>query len=211
MYIQGKFREDRIEQLHAFMRAHPLASVVITTAELQAFPMPLELMGNGGNGVLRGHAARKNALSTIPSETKVLVIFQGPNAYISPRWYVSGRDSGQIAPSWNFATVHAVGTLRCIDDVAWVRTHLEALVKSQESTREIPWTLQEPPAEFIDGLVKKLVGIEITIEQLEGKMFLSQHLTPADRCSLANHLRNEPRGTAHDVAALIAAIDSAAK
>jgi len=135
MYIQGKFREDRIEQLHAFMRAHPLASVVMTTAELQAFPMPLELMGNGGNGVLRGHAARKNALSTIPSETKVLVIFQGPNAYISPRWYVSGRDSGQIAPSWNFATVHAVGTLRCIDDVAWVRTHLEALVKSQLATK----------------------------------------------------------------------------
>ena len=106
--------------------------------------------------------------------------------------------------------MHAIGTLRCIDDVAWVRTHLEALVNSQESTRANPWSLQEPPAGFIDGLVKKLVGIEITIERLEGKMFLSQHLATVDRSSLVDHLLNEPRGTAHDVAALIADIDASA-
>ena len=169
MYIQGRFREDRLAHLHAFIRAHALATVVVTTPEPEAFLMPLELVASESNGVLRGHAARTNHFSTVPSGSRVLVIFQSANAYISPRWYVTVNDNGRVAPSWNYATVHATGSLHFIDDAAWVRRHLESLTSAHESSRAIPWSLREAPPDFIDGLVKRLVGIEIPIDRIEGK------------------------------------------
>lgn len=200
MYIQDRFREQRIETLHAFMRAHALATVVVGSPQLEAFPMPLELVSDGELGVLRGHVVRANHLSQVPSGSAVLATFQSANAYISPRWYVNGQQSGRVAPSWNFAAVHASGPIRFIDDSQWVRTHLDSLVHAHEAGRERPWSLGEAPGEFIDDLVRRLIGLEIGITRLEGKNFLSQHRTPADRESLARHLRVEPLGSAKDVA-----------
>jgi transcriptional regulator len=207
MYIQDRFREERIETLHAFIREHALGTVVVGSPQLEAFPMPLELVSDGKLGVLRGHVVRANHLSQVPSGTAVLVMFQSANAYISPRWYVNGQQSGRVAPSWNFAAVHATGPIRFIDDSSWVRAHLDSIVHAQEAGRERPWSLGEAPGEFIDDLVRRLIGLEIDIARLEGKRFLSQHRTPGDRESLARHLRAESRGAAHDVARDIEAID----
>lgn len=207
MYIQDRFREERVDELHAFMRAHALGTVVVGTPHLEAFPMPLELVSEGELGVLRGHVVRANHLSQVPAGSDVLVVFQSANAYISPRWYVNGQTSGRVAPSWNFAAVHATGTIRFIDDPQWVRTHLEALVHSHESGREAPWSLGDAPAEFIGDLVGRLIGLEIAIVRLEGKRFLSQQRTPADRESLARHLRAQGVGSTQDVARDIEAMD----
>ena len=207
MYIQDRFREERVEQLHAFMRAHALGTVVVRSPQLEAFPMPLELVSEGELGLLRGHVVRANHLSRVSSGSDVLVTFHSANAYISPRWYVNGQNSGRVAPSWNFAAVHATGTIRFIDDPHWVRSHLDALVHAHESGRGAPWSLGEAPGKFIDDLIARLIGLEIVIGRLEGKRFMSQHRTPADRESLAKHLRAEPSGAAHDVAREIEAVD----
>jgi transcriptional regulator len=206
MYIQEAFREQQLSGLHAFMRAHPLATLVVPTPRLEAFLMPIELVSDDEQGLLRGHVVRANHLSNVAAGTELLAVFQGPNAYISPRWYVNGQKSGRVAPSWNYSTVHASGPVRLIDDPAWVRAHLSSLTDAQESPRERPWSLAEAPPDFIDGLVQRLIGLEIKITRLEGKQFLSQTRTPADHESIVKHLRVESRQSAKDVAMQIATV-----
>jgi transcriptional regulator len=201
MYIQDRFREQELPALHDFMRAHALATLVVTTPRLEAFLMPIEIVSDDDQGLLRGHVVRTNHLWTpATSSTEALVVFQGPNSYISPRWYVNGQRSGRVAPSWNYTTVHASGPIRFIDDAQWVHAHLTSLTNAQESQRENPWHLADAPAEFIDGLLQRLVGIEIKIARLEGKHFLSQQRTPEDRESIVRHLLEEPRASAQDLA-----------
>jgi transcriptional regulator len=201
MYIQDKFREERVETLHAFMRAHALATIIVSAPRLEAFLMPIEIVNDGAKGLLRGHAVRTNSLWTNSAvNTNALAVFQGANAYISPRWYVNGQRSGRVAPSWNFSTVHASGPLRFIDDPQWVYQHLASLAEAHESHRNQPWRLADAPAEFVESLIERLVGIEIEITQLEGKFFLSQQRTAEDRDSIVDHLRTEPIASALDVA-----------
>jgi transcriptional regulator len=207
MYIQERFRQTRPDTLHAFMRAHALATLIVPAPQIEAFLMPLAIITEGEHGLLRGHVVRTNHLSNVLSGTNVLAVFQGPNAYISPRWYVNGQSSGRVAPSWNFATVHASGPIRFIDDAQWVHAHLASLTDVQESPRPNPWRLADAPVEFIDGLIQRLIGLEIRITRLEGKRFLSQQRTPADRESIVRHLRDEPRRSASDLAAEIEKID----
>jgi transcriptional regulator len=205
MYIQDRFRDTNPDSLHAFIRAHALATLVVCTPELEAFLMPLELVASGDEAVLRGHAVRTNHLCTkARTDIDALAVFQGANAYISPRWYVRGQASGKVAPSWNYSTVHASGPLRFIDDSTWIHAHLTSLVDAHESDRENPWRLTDAPIEFVESLVQRLVGLEIRVKKIEGKRFLSQHTSPADRESLIQHLREEPHGEASDVAADIA-------
>jgi transcriptional regulator len=209
MYIQERFREPRLDRLHAFIRAHSLATVVIGAPRLEAFLMPIEIVSDGEQGLLRGHVVRTNHLSQVPVYTEVLAVFQGPNAYISPRWYVNGQQSGRVAPSWNYTTVHASGPIRFIDDAQWLQAHLTSLTDLQESQRANPWRLADAPSEFVDGLIARLIGIEIKITHIEGKDFLSQTRTPADRDSIVRHLRAEPSGMASDIAAEIAKVGAA--
>ena len=201
MYIQDKFREERLDNLHAFMRTHSLATIVVSSPRLEAFLMPVEIAGNGAKGLVRGHVNRTNQLwaDRVPGSI-ALAVFQGANAYISPRWYVNGQRSGRVAPSWNFSTVHASGPVRFIDDPQWVRTHLASLAELHESHRDNPWRLDEAPAEFVDGLVQHLVGVEIEIAHLEGKYFLSQQRTQEDRANIVKNLAAEPRASALDLA-----------
>ena len=201
MYIQDRFREERLETLHTFMRAHALATLIVSAPRLEAFLMPIEIVNEGAKGLLRGHVVRTNSLwMNSATNTNALAVFQGSNAYISPRWYVNGQRSGRVAPSWNFSTVHASGPLRFIDDPHWVYQHLASLAEAHESHRDDPWRLADAPAEFIEGLIERLVGIEIEIVHLEGKFFLSQQRTGEDRDSIVARLRTEPLASALDVA-----------
>jgi transcriptional regulator len=203
MHIQSLFREERLDHLHRFINTHSLATLVVGAPQLQAHPMPLEIVGDG-LGTIRGHVARSHPLwRTTPRGTEVLSVFQGPNAYISPRWYVNGQRTGRVAPSWNYTTVHASGRIRFIDDETWVSEHLASLTSFQESRRAHPWQVTDARADFVADMVRQLVGLEIAVERIEGKNFLSQQRTPADRESLARHLRAEPLGSAADVAAQI--------
>lgn len=205
MHIQPLFAETDIGALHRLIDAYPLATLTTHTPQgLEAHLLPLERVATGVHGGLRGHVARQHALCTGAADgSEVLLVFQGPNAYISPRWYVNGQRSGRLAPSWNYVAVQARGRLRFIDDGAWLRAHLGALMARQESRREQPWSLDDTAADFLADAAQRLIGFEIEILDLSGKRFLSQQRTEADRRSLVRHLEREPSGMARDLAALI--------
>ncbi|CAN7208389.1 FMN-binding negative transcriptional regulator [Acidovorax sp. Leaf78] len=213
MHSQPLFQVDDLNELHGLMRAHPLATVVTLSTVpalsdatgLQADLLPLEVVAAPGGAVcLRGHVARSHAMAqSVLSGAEVLAVFQSPNAYISPRWYVNGQRSGRLAPSWNYAAAEARGRLRWVDDAGWMRSHLGALAAAQESGRAQPWSLGDAQPAFIDEAAARLVGFEVTVDRLVGKRFLSQQRTEADRRSVIAHLLQEPGGAASDVARLI--------
>jgi transcriptional regulator len=206
MHTQPLFAVEARDELLALMRAYPLATLfTVAGGQAQANLLPLEVCDLGPHGTLRGHVARSHSLWTgrLPDAGTATVVFQGPNAYISPRWYVNGQRSARLAPSWNYVAVQAQGRLRFVDDPAWVVSHLAALTASQEQGREAAWSLGDASGEFVADAAQRLGGFEIEIEALTGKRFLSQQRTEADRRSVIAHLQREASPSAHALAGLI--------
>ena len=210
MHIQALFADNDTAALHRLVATHPLASLVATGADgaLQAHPLPLLLLPGATAARparLQGHVARSHPLrQEVADGSTVLALFQGPNAYISPRWYVNGQRSARVAPSWNYVAAQARGRLHWVDgDAAWMLTHLAALTATQERHRPEPWSLDMAAPDYVENAARHLTGFEIELSALEGKRFLSQQRTEADRHSLVEHLQREPSGMARDVARLI--------
>ena len=184
MYEVEAFREDRIEVLHALIKAHPLATLVVTTAQgLEANHIPLLIDPQPTPfGTLRGHVARANPVwRTFDAGMDMLAVFQGPQAYITPSWYLTKAQTGKVVPTWNYAMVHVHGPLKIIDDAEWLRKLVTCLTESQESPRKKPWHVTDAPSDYVDTMLKAIVGIEIPVRRLQGKWKMSQNRLPQDR------------------------------
>jgi transcriptional regulator len=204
MYRPSYFREDRPEVLHALIRAHPFAQLITAGEQgLVANPLPLLLNPEASaNGTLRGHLARANdQVGALRTGGQALVIFQGPQAYISPSWYLSKAEHGKVVPTWNYVAVHAWGVPRVIDDAAWLRQLIEDLTVSQEQHRPKPWAVGDAPEDFIATMVKAIVGIEIPIDRIEGKWKASQNRSEPDRHGVVEGLRAEGNEAMADLVA----------
>lgn len=184
MYTPSSFAERDLPTLFAFMEAHPLAALVTTsTTGLLATHLPLVLDRDAGPmGTLFGHVARANPHSRYVTEgaPEALIIFTGPDAYITPEWYNTKQESGRVVPTWNYVAVHAYGTLQLRDDVSFLRAHLADLTRQHEAGRPKPWQVSDAPGEYIDQQLKAIVGIELKIDRLEGKWKMSQNRSAAD-------------------------------
>jgi transcriptional regulator len=192
MYRPTYFREDRLDILHGLIRSHPFAQLVTAGGPgLQANPLPMLIDQEGSpNGTLRGHLARGNdQVAALKAGTGALAIFQGPQAYISPSWYPSKAEHGRVVPTWNYISVHAWGTPRVIVDPAWLRRLVGDLTEAQERGRPNPWSVADAPQDFIAGQLKAIVGIEISIDRIEGKWKVSQNRPEADRRGVVEGLR----------------------
>jgi transcriptional regulator len=184
MYIPDHFREDRPDVLHQAVRQIGFATLV--TKDLDANHLPMLLDGN----VLRGHVARANPVWK-QGEGAALAIFLGPHAYVSPNWYPSKAETGKAVPTWNYITVHARGTIRWIQDGAWLRANVTALSQAHEAGQPAPWQVSDAPASYVDGLLRAIVGFELTIESLQGKYKLSQNRDAADRAGVRDAFAHE--------------------
>lgn len=189
MYLPEAFKEQRPEALHALMRAHPLGTLVTRGPDgLDANHIPFELDATAGpNGLLRAHVARANPVWQQAGDTEVLVIFQAADGYISPNWYPSKPEHHRHVPTWNYAVVHAHGVLRVRDDERFLRGLVARLTREHEarSQQEKPWKMGDAPADYIDGLLKVIVGLEIQITRLVGKYKLGQNREERDRLGAA--------------------------
>jgi transcriptional regulator len=194
MYDVEAFREDRVEVLHALIQAHPLATLVVSTAQgLEANHIPLLIDPVPTPwGTLLGHVARANPVwRTFDSNTEVLAVFQGPQGYITPSWYPSKAQHGKVVPTWNYAVVHAHGPLIIHDNVGWLRKLVTRLTVSQESQREKPWQVTDAPADYVNTMLKAIVGIEIPVRRLQGKWKMSQNRLPQDREGVIQSLESQ--------------------
>lgn len=210
MYLPSHFEETRIDVLHGLMRSQPLTTLVTVAAgAIQADHIPLLLSAaDTGLGTLRGHVARANPMwRQLDRDAEALAIFQGPDAYVTPSWYPSKREHGKVVPTWNYAVVHARGTLRVVDDPVWITAHVEALTRQQEAAGAPPWAVADAPADFIERLAGAVVGIEMSISRLSGKWKLSQNQTAENRAGVAAGLK--ARNSEGD-AALAAMLEAAA-
>lgn len=192
MYIPKHFSEPRIEVLQDLIRANPLATVVTLSADgLNANHIPLHLSGSPAPyGKLQGHVARANPLlDDLAGDTEALVIFHGPHAYISPSWYATKKDTGKVVPTWNFSVVHAYGTLKVVDDAAWLRSQLEQLTAHNEASFAEPWQVSDAPQEFIDKISGAIVGVEMVITKLLGKSKASQNQPSQNQASVVAGLK----------------------
>lgn len=206
MYVPGHFAETDPGRLHALIRAHPLGTLVTTTASgLNADHIPFLIGADPApNGTLRAHVARANTVwrDHVPG-TDALVVFHGADSYVSPNWYPSKRETGKAVPTWNYVVVHAHGPITFIQDPAWLRAHVESLTREHEAHHTPPWAITDAPADFIDTLLTAIVGIEIPVTRLTGKWKLSQNRSAADREGVVSGLSGVGTPSAGDVAALV--------
>ena len=206
MYLPAHFEEGRSEVLHALMREHPFATLITHGDNgLTANHLPLHLAPEiAPLGALQGHVARANPLWQEPADTDVLVIFHGPQTYVTPSWYPTKREHGKAVPTWNYVVVHARGRLRAIDDPGWLRQQLETLVASHEAGFAEPWQIADAPPDYIDKMLTAIVGIEITITELKGKWKISQNQPLANRAGVVAGLRQQGTADALAMAELVA-------
>jgi len=181
MYQPAHFVEHDPATLLALMRAHPLATLIRGGAELSADVLPIEVERVGDAWRMTAHVARANPLWREADGQPVLLVFQGPQAYVSPSWYASKAEHGKVVPTWNYTMVQVHGRLRAIDDPAWVHAFVTRLTGVHESGRPMPWHVTDAPADYIAATQRAIVGIEIEVARVEGKFKLSQNRSAEDR------------------------------
>ncbi|NUA29505.1 FMN-binding negative transcriptional regulator [Cupriavidus basilensis] len=195
MYIPAHFEETRPELLHDLISTHPLGLLVTQdpAGEMVANTIPflLEADPEGGPGILRAHVARSNPLWR-ESRTDVdsLIVFQGPQTYISPSMYPSKAATGKVVPTWNYIMVQGRGRLHAVEDADWLRAFVTRLSERHEAARPVPWAVSDAPEDFIDATLRAIVGIEIKLGSLRGKWKVSQNRTQADRDGVVYGLRS---------------------
>lgn len=209
MYVPKDFALDDPAQIAAVMKRHAFALLV--TAAGGAAPVATHLpflydASHGSRGRLRGHMARANPqwrdfAALAEKDAEALVIFPGPHAYVSPRWYRPGA----AVPTWNYVAVHAYGTPAIVDDDAAVDALLRELVAEYEAGADRPWSLDGQEAAFLARMRRGIVAFEIPIARLEAKAKLSQNRTPEDRRGVIDGLRASGRPDDGALAALMAA------
>lgn len=191
MYNPAHFAITDPAALHRIIRAHPLG-MLVTSADggLDANHIPFEFdPAIGPQGQLIGHVARANPVwQQCRGGAQVLVVFRGAEAYISPNWYPSKHETHRMVPTWNYEVVHAHGRLTVRDDEAYVRGVVARLTRRHEAAEPKPWKMGDSTPEFIAGMLKAIVGIEIAIDRLEGKAKLGQNRESRDRLGAAGTL-----------------------
>ncbi|WP_027057212.1 FMN-binding negative transcriptional regulator [Mesorhizobium loti] len=196
MYEPPHFKETRVEILHGLIRAHPLGMLISNGPDgPEANAIPFLLDGAvSANGRLRAHMAKANPQWKLIAEnpsSPVLVVFQGTDAYVTPSWYETKRETGKVVPTWNYAIVQVRGTAKVIDDQDWLAQQIADLTVSQEGPREAPWAVTDAPAPFIQSQIKGIIGLEIEITEIHGKWKVSQNRPVADRAGVAQGLESE--------------------
>lgn len=208
MYLPDYHRQPGMEACFGLIAAHPLGAWVAATPQgLVSNHLPFVLdRSRGAQGVLLGHVSRANdAWAALSEARQSVVMFQGPQAYITPNWYPGKAEHGRVVPTWNYSVVHVHGTARAVHDRAWILDVLAKLTDANEAGQPQPWTLADAPRDFIDRLAEAVVGIEISIEAIAGKLKASQDEELPDRKGTVAGLRSLNSGNAGALADLVEA------
>jgi len=206
MYVPKQFEETDPAVLHALIESQPLGAWVTAGdggLEVNHLPFLIDA-GRGPHGTLTAHVARANPVwKSLATDAEGVVVFQGPQAYVSPSWYPSKHAHGKAVPTWNYAVVHAHGVARAIEDPAWLLDFVDRLSQRHEADQRVPWKVSDAPRDFIDSLLGAIVGIEIPISRIAGKWKVSQNRPAADRLGVVAGLRSREDDESDRMAELV--------
>ncbi len=205
MYVPAHFREDRVPVLHAAIRQIAFGTLVTLGPDgLVASHVPMLLDSEPAPfGTLRGHIARANPQWRAPDpKVPALAIFTGPNAYITPSWYATKRQTGKVVPTWNYVAVHAQGPVSFFEDAERLRAIVTRLTDTHEAKRAAPWQVSDAPEDYVRAMLKAIIGFELPIARLEGKWKMSQNRPAEDRAGVVEGLAGDGEA---ELAALVAA------
>jgi len=190
MYLPSHFEQHDPEALHALMREHPLATLVSVRSDgPTADHVPLEF--DAATRTLRGHVARANPLWREAAGKAVLAVFCGPQAYVTPSWYPSKATMHKVVPTWNYTVVHAHGRLQAVEDAPWLHDLVSRLTRHHEAPRAQPWAVSDAPDDYVQQMLRAIVGIQIPVDRLVGKWKVSQNRSADDRQGVARGLAEE--------------------
>ncbi|HKW54270.1 MAG TPA: FMN-binding negative transcriptional regulator [Stellaceae bacterium] len=201
MYLPKDFKEESAPVMHEAIRAARLGTLITLGPDgMEASHIPMLVDPEPAPfGTLKGHIARANPQWRRASgQVQALAIFLGPDAYITPAWYETKRQSGKVVPTWNYVAIHAYGPLTFYDDADRLLALVTELTETHEAGRAQPWAVSDAPKDYVAGMLKAIVGFELPIARLEGKWKMSQNRPAADRAGTIAGLTAE--GDAKEVA-----------
>jgi transcriptional regulator len=194
MYLPKHFLVEDQTVLAQLISEYPLATIVANLeGHLEINHLPLMLSADKTK--LYGHVARMNPLTKVAlsNNTSVTAVFNGPNAYVTPSWYPSKKENGKVVPTWNYAAVHAEGSIKLIEDAQWLRAHVAQMTDIHEPTYQSNWKLDDAPEEYVQTMLKAIVGIEIEVQSLVGKFKLSQNRPAQDYDAVVEQMEKSPK------------------
>lgn len=195
----------------AMVRAHGFGHLVVAGATgLDAVPVPV--LVDGGDGVggdrgdggvrVRAHVARANPLWRA-APCPALLIVSPLDAYVSPSWYATKQGGDpRVVPTWNYELVHLHGTVEARDESPWKERVVRELTERQEAAKAEPWSVDDAPAEYIERMLRAIVGLELTVARVEGKRKLSQNRSAADIAGVVAGLAAGPADARQVAAAM---------
>lgn len=204
MYCPAAFRQDDLPTLHAQIQACGLAVVTSSGAQgLQASHLPLLLEPDEGEfGTLYGHFARANPhWRDLAAGAEALVVFSGADAYVHPGWYPAKAEHGKVVPTWNYIAVHAWGQAEVFDEPERLLQLVSRLSERHEQGRPQPWAVSDAPRDYIDSMLRAIVGFALPIRRLEGKWKLSQNRSSNDQAGVRTGLATSNNPRDHELAA----------
>lgn len=189
MYVPEHFSVPDIDSLYGLIRAQPLGMLITNGPDgLDANHLPFELEV-GERAVLHGHVARNNSVwQDVADDSEVLVVFRAGDAYISPNWFPSKHELHKQVPTWNYKVVHVHGRISIKDDERYVRGVVARLTRTHEASQAKPWKMTDSAPEYIDALLKAIVGVQVEITRVVGKYKLSQNKDKRDLDSAGREL-----------------------
>lgn len=205
MYIPKNFEQNDPTQLKEIISTHPFATLIThSESGLEANHIPFILNRSNDQDVLQGHLSKGNPLwKTLKNKSEVLVVFHGPNSYISPNHYPTKREDSKVVPTWNYVTVHIQGVMSYIHDTAWSMDMINNLTRQSEAGQLNPWSVGDAPKAFTQKMLSAIVGIEIAITSMKGKWKVSQNQSEKNQQGVVEGLSQQADTDAQKMAAIV--------
>jgi transcriptional regulator len=199
MYVPHHFAMPDLDEARALVRSVSVGQLVTVGPDGAPDATLLPILWEGDEVI--AHVARANEhWRRITDGTPALVVITGPDAYVTPRWYASKREHGRVVPTWNYSAVHLAGPVVVHDDAEWLRTAVTRLTDRHEDgdVDTERWHVTDAPPRFVDGQLRAIVGISVTVTRVEAKAKLSQNRSADDQAGVVEGLlaRGDPASRA---------------
>ncbi|PKF63281.1 transcriptional regulator [Psychromonas sp. psych-6C06] len=205
MHIPNIFKQQDQKELQGIIAKYPFATLIIQTESgMEVDHLPFFLDSTNGKSVLQGHIAKANPWWKNVTETQtVMLVFHGPNCYISPNHYPTKKENGRAVPTWNYIAVHVSGTLTLRFDDHFKLNMLDNLTQQHEQEQQQPWSIKDAPEQYIQCMLPAIVGLEISITEITGKWKVSQNQPEINKNGVIGGLMKQQTENAVQIATLV--------